>query len=717
MSSTCKRSESSTHKPKRVKAETGASTPRELIVLQKLPPLEIAPPAELQSPVVIDPRATEIARRILSDVWGYPAFRLEQEAAITRLICGGSAAVVFPTGGGKSLVYQVSALAFDLFDEICGRKPGRGVTLVVSPLIALMKDQTEALKKRGVKAAALDSSQDRHSVLNTYDMLRSGELKLLYVAPERLNNEAFVETIKEVKIRMVAVDEAHCVSEWGQSFRPDYLKVARFAKEVNAERVLCLTATAAPKVANDILVAFDIAQEGLFKTPTFRPNLHLNAMAVESQVKKKTLLSEFLKANPGPSIIYVTTHAEAQMVSDFLVKQGFTAAAYHAGLATDIRTKIQDRFMASKDMIIAATIAFGMGVDKADIRNIVHFTVPKSLEGYSQEIGRAGRDGLRANCMLYLTVSDIRQHESFSRADVPSLASVTGCLKAFFGEFPHAEQDHVVEANMYSLGKDWDIRPGTLTLLFAQLEIRFGILRAITPKYSAYSYTPNARFSSLVDASDFISKAIVTTTRKAKSLSHIDVDATAEQYNTQREQIIRKLQTWSELGAIDLKPSGVINRFRVLKALPTGEEIARLARETHQQMELKERENIERVRAVVELLAGYECYAVALADHFGDELDEACGACGFCVTATPVEFEWPGKEDEATEVDMVKIRAVLKAVGQDNWDDLRFLARVAWGITSPRSTRLKVAKTPAWGCCEGVSFEKLVKAFGVAVAV
>jgi len=402
------------------------------------------------------------------------------------------------------------------------------------------------------------------------------------------------------------------------------------------------------------------------------------------------------------------------MVAAYLVKEKFNAVAYHAGLATDLRTTIQDRFMASSDMVIAATIAFGMGVDKADIRNVVHFTIPKSLEGYSQEIGRAGRDGLRANCMLHLTVSDIRQHESFSRADVPSVASVAGCLNAFFGEFPHAEQDHVVEANLNDLTRNWDIRSTTLTLLFAQLELRFGLLRAITPKYSTYTYTINPSFSSL-DKSDSISEAILNTTRKARTRSHVDVDAAAALCGTPREQIVRRLQRWSELSAIELKPAGVVNRFRMLKATPTSEEIRYLAEKTHQQMEVKEKENIERVKSVVELLAGYKCYAVALADHFGDELQRACGTCGFCVTGAPVEFEWPGREEEAVEIDKAKIRAVLMAVGADNWDDPRFLARVAWGVSSPRSTKLRLSKDAAWGCCEGVGFEKLVRAFEAAV--
>ena len=165
-----------------------------------------------------------LAKNVLKKTWGFQGFRLKQEVAIARLITGGNAAVVFPTGGGKSMVYQVPALAFDKYDELCGRTRGKGVTLVVSPLIALMKDQVDALKKKGVAAAAMDSSQSRESWLDTCNKLRNGQLKLLYVAPERLNNESFIEMIKEVRIRMIAIDEAHCISEWGHAFRPDYLK-------------------------------------------------------------------------------------------------------------------------------------------------------------------------------------------------------------------------------------------------------------------------------------------------------------------------------------------------------------------------------------------------------------------------------------------------------------------------------------------------------------
>ena len=406
-----------------------------------------------------------IAQTILKRVWGFHTFRLKQEAIIVRLIMGGSAAVVFPTGGGKSITYQIPALAFDEYDKHCGRNAGGGVTLVVSPLIALMKDQVDALRKRGVEAAAMDSSQSRETWLDTCDKLRRNQLKLLYVAPERLNNEGFIEMISNIKLRMVAIDEAHCISEWGHAFRPDYLKIARFVKEIQAERVLCLTATATSQVAEDIYAAFNIGKGGLFRTTTYRPNLRLLAQSFASGAEKVAALKDFLRKNKGPSIVYVQTHDQTESVCVELKSSGFNAYSYHAGMAHDARTLVQDRFMTSKNIVIVATIAFGMGIDKADIRNIVHYAVPKTLEGYSQEIGRAGRDGLESTCMIYLCGEDIGIMEEWSRADVPSLRSVKGLAGGLLEFHKNARVGDVIERNLNDESREWDIRVSHLAHL------------------------------------------------------------------------------------------------------------------------------------------------------------------------------------------------------------------------------------------------------------
>ncbi|KAL8779107.1 MAG: hypothetical protein Q9213_007096 [Squamulea squamosa] len=259
-----------------------------------------------------------LAESILQKTWGFPEFRLKQEQAIARLISGGSTAVVFPTGGGKSLVYQIPALAFDQYDEHCGRSPGKGVTLVVSPLIALMKDQVDALRRRGVCAAAMDSFQSRDAWLDTCDKLRKDELKLL------------------------------------------------FAKETQAERVLCLTATATPKVANDICTAFDIDTEGIFRTTTYRPNLHLLAKSFTSDKAKELHMKAFFEIHHGPSIVYVQTHEQTDIVCAILEKAGFNAHGYHAGMATEARTAVQEKFMASNEIIVSNALRAWRGSYLAD---------------------------------------------------------------------------------------------------------------------------------------------------------------------------------------------------------------------------------------------------------------------------------------------------------------------------------------------------------------
>ncbi|KAI5795623.1 P-loop containing nucleoside triphosphate hydrolase protein [Geopyxis carbonaria] len=680
--------------------------------------------------LAIDPRAAPLAREILKDVWGYPEFRLKQEAAIVRLLSGGSAVVVFPTGGGKSLVYQVPALAFEKLDDEAGRPPG--VTLVVSPLIALMKDQTQALLSRGVKAATLDSTQSRESVLETHRQLRSGELKLLYCAPERLNNEGFVEMIKGLRIRMVAVDEAHCISEWGHAFRPDYLKVARFVKEVQAERVLCLTATATPKVAEDVLAAFEIPQEGLFRTDTYRPNLHLLAETFESPDDKLPHLIQFLEEHRGSSIVYVATHEQAESTARKLKAAGLPAVFYHAGMANDKRAETQEKFMKSTLDIVVATIAFGMGVDKPDIRNIVHYTLPKSPEGYSQEIGRAGRDGLDSTCLLYLCAADLRQLACFSHADVPSLRSVRQCLTSFFASNPGAQPGDIVEANAYQLSKDTDIRPVTLSLLFAQLELRFSLLRAITAKYSQYQFSPTPSFPTSLAAarsSDALTKALLGPPKKTK-WTKVDVDVAARTAGVPRTHAVARLQDWAAQGHIELKPSGVVSRFRVLAPFPGADEIAALAAAVHEQMEAREAENLARVRAVVALLTRADCVANSLARYFGDSVDDMCGNCSYCENGEALAFDagsnWEagdggdggdGGGGGGTQVDAKMVQDVLDAVGKENWDDARFLARVAYGIVSPRATALKKTLGPGvwgkvFGCAKEAEFERLVRAFG-----
>ncbi|KAG9245187.1 ATP-dependent DNA helicase-like protein recQ [Calycina marina] len=651
----------------------------------------------------------------LKRAFGFKCFQLKQEQVINTLISGQSAAVVFPTGGGKSLCFQIPALVFSEIDKDLNiRGPGEsGITLVVSPLIALMKDQVDALVSRGLKAATFDSTKTREEYLETCQMLKKGELKLLYCAPERLNNESFIEQMKQVRggVRLLAVDEAHCISEWGHAFRPDYLKIARFAKEIDAERVICLTATATPQVAEDICHAFDIEKANLFRTSTYRSNLTLLAESGQTKQELYPRLFAFLRENPGSTIVYVTLQKQTEALAADLRRQGFHAKAFHAGMPTDDKTKLQDEFLASDKMIMVATIAFGMGIDKASIRSVVHFNIPSSLESYSQEIGRAGRDGKPSNCMFYVCGEDIHLRELFSRGDLCSQSSLRALLNSVFDKetrrLPVGDNFRV---NHSAQEKDFDIRSTTLKNVFAQLEITHGLIRATTPVYMKYSYKAEPQYLSVISEDRSPGgEAVRRFGTKKTSIYHIEVDSAAVASGIPRTDIIRKLNDLNEGGHITLSPSGVYNVYKIAKALPPNKaEVEKLVSSIYSVMVIREQSSMDRTDDMLNLISGKACFSRALAQHFGDELPdkkEICGHCTWCLTHEAVVPKIP----EKSPFDMARFKAILKAV--HDRDDPRLLAKIAFGISSPRITKLKLGRSPLFGSINDHDFESLLRAF------
>src|SRR6266568_1788759 len=399
------------------------------------------------------------------------AFRPGQRQVIEALCTHGAALAVFPTGAGKSLCYQLPALAFE------------GVTLVVSPLIALMKDQIDFLTGRGINAARLDSSLPAEESRAVGGQLRAGTLKLLYVAPERFNNERFLESLKRVKVALFAIDEAHCISEWGHNFRPDYLKLAETAKALRVERVLALTATATPAVVEDICSGFGIPRECAFVTGLYRSNLNLFVSPVRAEQRDALLLERLRTTAPGPAIVYVTLQKTAERVAADLEQAGFPARPYHAGMETEERTQVQEWWMASDRNIVVATIAFGMGIDKANVRYVYHYNLPKSLESYSQEIGRAGRDGAPSVVELLACADDIPVLENFAYGDTPTEAALRGLVGELLSLGPE------FDVSLYDLSSRHDLRPLVLRTLLTYLELN-GVLRQGTPFYAGYEIRP-----------------------------------------------------------------------------------------------------------------------------------------------------------------------------------------------------------------------------------
>ena len=344
-----------------------------------------------------------LIHKTLKEFFGYDAFKADQEKIITHLIGGGDAFVLMPTGGGKSLCYQLPALVME------------GTAIIISPLIALMKNQVDLLRGfvagEGSIAHFLNSSLTRQQIDEVREDLLAGKTKLLYVAPESLTKDENVQLLREVKISFYAVDEAHCISEWGHDFRPEYRRIRSLVDQIGRAPIIALTATATPKVQSDILKNLGIPDAAVFKSSFNRPNLYYE---IRDKVDPEKDLIKFIRQNPGKSgIIYCLSRKKVEEMAELLCINGIKALPYHAGLDARLRAENQDKFLMEEVQVIVATIAFGMGIDKPDIRFVIHYDIPKSIESYYQETGRAGRDGQEGICIAYYSYKDIQKLEKF----------------------------------------------------------------------------------------------------------------------------------------------------------------------------------------------------------------------------------------------------------------------------------------------------------------
>src|ERR671938_197506 len=349
----------------------------------------------------------EEALSALRQHFGFEAFREGQREVISAILEGYDTVVVMPTGGGKSLCYQLPALM----------KPG--ATIVVSPLIALMKDQVDALAARNLPATFINSSITFGEQQARIQGVRRGLYKLVYVAPERFRSAHFVETLRSIDISLFAVDEAHCISQWGHDFRPDYLRLKDAIEEAGRPQITALTATATPYVRADIIEQLNLREPRAFVSGFDRPNLSINVVHTQKEREKITHIRALAASHAGSGIIYTSTRKAVEQVTGRLQGAGLNVIGYHAGMDEAARTQAQDAFMSGRVQMIVATNAFGMGIDKSDIRFVAHYQMPGSIEAYYQEIGRAGRDGLPSTCVLLFNYADKRTQDYFIEGSYP----------------------------------------------------------------------------------------------------------------------------------------------------------------------------------------------------------------------------------------------------------------------------------------------------------
>jgi len=627
-------------------------------------------------------------RQILKRNFGFDDFREGQAEVVSAIIEGKSAAAIFPTGSGKSLCYQLPALHLP------------HLTLVISPLLALIQDQLEFLRAREIPAASIDSTQSREESSAVMQQVTQGQIKILMISVERLKNERFRLFIARVPVSLLVIDEAHCISEWGHNFRPDYLKLPHYQQALKIPQVLLLTATATPAVITDMRRKFAIEPANVITTGFYRANLHLQVNALH-EAEKDAHLIHWLQTHLGQSaIVYVTLQHSAEDVAGRLHREGISAHAYHAGMGHDLRQSIQQQFMQGKIDCIVATIAFGMGIDKSDIRHVIHYDLPKSIENYSQEIGRAGRDGAVADCLMLANRNGVHVLENFVYGDTPELAGIRSVLQEIMLAGPKWE------VMINTLSRTSNIRPLPLKTLLVYLEMR----RIIKPLYSYYA---DYRYKMLITEQELLAhfqgerrnfvQAILDGSQQARTWATVDIDAIASNYQGDRARVVTALDYFNDKQYIELQSKQMTDVFEVIKTDFNADEIAEALFASFKQ---KEENEINRISQMIAFFEAGDCLSLKLARYFGDHRQtEVCGHCSACEgdgasITLPCDLNLP---QLSTLNPHALCQAVLMASDETLSHDM--LTRFLCGISNPLFTRLKARNLPGFGRLEQYRYQ------------
>lgn len=596
--------------------------------------------------------------------FGLSSFRPGQREVISSVLAGHDCLCIMPTGGGKSLCYQLPAVMKS------------GLTLVVSPLIALMKDQVDALARLGIPATFINSSQPIGEQRSRLERMALGEYRLVYIAPERLRNPGFLDTVRGTRVELLAVDEAHCISEWGHDFRPDYARLGQFRQRLGWPQTIALTATATPTVREDVLKLLSLREPKTFITGFARPNLRFEVQLPGNNRDKDEQLLAFLKQTPGAGIVYASTRKKChELVEKLAELPGRPVGLYHAGLLPEERRAIQDEFMSGRTPIIVATNAFGMGIDKADLRFVVHYNLPGSLEAYYQEAGRAGRDGLPSRCVLLYSQSDRYIQEFFIDNAYPTPETV----KAVY-DYLRSVQDDPIELTQQELKDRLNLPVGSEGIGAAeQILEKCGALERLSPKENMAAVRIDSELPTLVD---LLPREATVRRKVLRAVENLVGELRFErvyfhpgqivaQTELERDSVQRALRELSKLKGFDFVPPfrgravHVLDRERTFEALEIDfDELDRRREAEYQKLE-----------RMIRYAKTRRCRQLEILDYFGDPSKATCGNCDTC----PRE---PDRKCENAAGQQTLEPAVLEAVKMTLSGVARAKGRVGKGLVA-----------------------------------
>jgi ATP-dependent DNA helicase RecQ len=561
-------------------------------------------------------------RAILKQYWGYPSFRPLQEDIVDSVMAGKDTLALLPTGGGKSICFQVPAMAMD------------GLCLVITPLIALMKDQVAHLVEKGIPAAAIYSGMHPDELELAYNQAAYGRLKFLYVSPERLQTNQFIEALRRMKVCLLAVDESHCISQWGYDFRPPYLKIADIRPYMPKTPVLALTATATAKVVDDIQVRLGFKEKNVFQSSFERKNVTYN---VYREADKYGVLRRKLEAmTEGSAIVYVRNRKRTQVIADWLNSVGISATFYHAGLDAKTRDQRQDLWMKGKVRVIAATNAFGMGIDKPDVRLVIHMDLPDSIEAYFQEAGRAGRDLKPSEAFLLVSPADIKKLQENLTQSFPELDRIKLIYNALGNYFniPVGAGENVSYPFVIA---DFTNRYGfnivevfhTLKILekegFLVLSDSFDEPSKVMVKASRddiYGFqVNNPKYSELIKCMLRSLPGVMT------DFVRINEETLAKKSGLTADKVVEQLKKLEEYNFLSYAPRNDKPQILFLSEFVDTRHF-NLSKENYYD---RKKDAESRVKAVIDFVNNNEeCRSVQLLRYFNEETDKTCGRCDVC---------------------------------------------------------------------------------------